>query len=158
MVWCPMNKGVANLPSYQRVARAANERYLDALSVVADPTPAYQQVAHVAEPKVVNQRHDAGFNPARRDDVRLFQAVMSGDHLLRGFHNADVRVQLWPAARDPVERRRQMHRASRLLKRLHVRGLIAKIPRTRRWRVTIHGQTVLGQLIRLHYHGLAQAA
>jgi hypothetical protein len=158
MVWCPMNKGVANLPSYQRVARVANQRYLDALSVVADPKTAYEQVSHVAEPKVVNQRHYAGFNPARRDDVRLFQAVLAGDHLLRGFHNADLRAQLWTEAHDPLERRRQMHRASRLLKRLHVRGLIAKIPRTRRWRVTPHGQTVLAKLIRLHYHGLAQAA
>ncbi len=34
-----MNKGVANLPSYQRVARAANERYLEALSIVNDPAP-----------------------------------------------------------------------------------------------------------------------
>jgi hypothetical protein len=158
MVWCPMNKGVTNLPSYQRVARAANDRYLDALSVVADPAPAYEQVAHVAEAKVVQARHYAGFNPARRDDIRLFQAVLSGEHLLRGFHNADLRARLWPAARDPRERRRQMHRASRLLKRLHVRGLVAKIPRTRRWRVTVHGQTVLGKLIRLHYHGLSQAA
>jgi len=158
MVWCPMNKGVTNLPSYQRVARAANERYLDALCVVAYPAPAYEQVSHVAEPKVVHDRHYAGFNPARRDDVRLFQAVLSGDHLLRGFHNADLRAQLWPASSDPRERRRQMYRASRLLKRLHVRGLVAKIPRTRRWRATVHGQTVLGKLIRLHYHGLAQAA
>lgn len=158
MVWCPMNKGVTNLASYQRVARAANERYLDALSVVADPTPAYEQVSHVAEPKVAGNRRYAGFNPARRDDVRLFQAVLSGDHLIRGFHNADLRAQLWPSPPDPAERRRQMHRASRLLKRLHVRGLLARIPRTRRWRVTLHGQTVLGKLIRLHYHGLAQAA
>jgi hypothetical protein len=36
--------------------------------------------------------------------------------------------------------------------------LIAKIPRTRRWRITNTGQKLLGALIQLHYHGLAQAA
>ncbi len=52
MVWAPMNKGVANLPQYERHAKAANERYLNALSVVDDPRPAYQQVAKQAESKV----------------------------------------------------------------------------------------------------------
>ena len=37
MAWCPMNKGVSNLYRYREVALAANERYLDALSVVGNP-------------------------------------------------------------------------------------------------------------------------
>ena len=64
-----MNKGVSNLPSYQRVCRAANDRYLNALSVVNDPTPAYQQVADLTESKTHRGRRYAGFNPARKDDV-----------------------------------------------------------------------------------------
>jgi len=158
MVWCPMNQGVTNLPSYQRVCRAANDRYLNALSVVNDPTPAYQQVADLTESKVSGGRRFAGFNPARRDDVRLFQAVLSGDHELRGFHNSDIRKSLLRDSRDPSERRRQANRVSRMLKRLHVRGLIRKIPRTRRWRITERGQTLLGSIVRLHYHGLPLVA
>jgi hypothetical protein len=34
-----MNKSVANLHHVERVARAANQRYLEALSVVNDPAP-----------------------------------------------------------------------------------------------------------------------
>ena len=59
---------------------------------------------------------------------------------------------------DPAERRRRANAVSRLLKRLHVRGLIARIPRTRRWRVTQRGHSLLGAMIRLHYHGLPLAA
>src|SRR6202050_4566911 len=44
MAWCPMNKGVCNLYRYREVALAANERYLEALSVVDDPAPAYRQI------------------------------------------------------------------------------------------------------------------
>jgi hypothetical protein len=40
MVWCPMNKGIANLYQYQAAALSANVRYLEALSVVSDPAPA----------------------------------------------------------------------------------------------------------------------
>jgi hypothetical protein len=157
MVWCPMNKGVANLPSYQQVARAANDRYLNALSVVDDPAEGYRQASRLAESKLHRGRRYAGFNPARRADVRLFEAVMAGEHRLRGFRNADIRDRLWTPTRDPRERRRRANAVTRLLQRLHVRGLLAKIPRTRRWRVTTSGERLLGQMIRLHHHGLPLA-
>ena len=156
-VWCPMNKGVTNLASYQSVCRAANDRYLNALSVVNDPTPAYSRVKDLTESKIHHGRRYAGFNPARSRDVKLFQAVMSGSHELRGFHNPEIRSYLFRESRDPVERRRQATHVSRLLKRLHVRGLIAKIPRTRRWRITARGRSLLGTILQLHYHGLPLA-
>lgn len=158
MVWAPMNKGVSNLPEYQRHARAANERYLNALAVVDDPSPAYEQVATLTESQVHKGRRYAGFNPARRDDIRLFEAVTSGDHLLKGFRNADIRELLWGPCRDRQQRTRQANAVTRLLKRLHVRRLIAKIPRTRRWRTTARGQRLLNTIIQLHYHGLPLAA
>lgn len=157
MVWRPMNKGVANFYQFERVAKAANERYLEALAVVDDPAPSYQQVRRLAERKVVRQRSYAGFNPASQDDVRLFQAVLHGDHLLRGFHNRDVRRLMGLDEKQPTLLRRFTARVGRMLKRLHVRGLIAKIPRTRRWRITQLGQKLLGTVVQLHYHGLAKA-
>ena len=162
LLWCPMNKGVVNLPSYQRVARAANERYLEALSVVNDPAPAYQQMSHLTKSKTKKsktgkKRTYAGFNPARPDHAQLFGAVLSGDHLLRGFYNAQIRQALWGQYLSADQRRRQARNVTRLLKRLHLRGLLAQIPRTRRWRVTARGQQVLGALVQLHYHGLATA-
>ena len=48
------------------------------MTVVDDPTPAYQDLRHLTEPTVVDDRSYAGFNPARRDDVRLFRAVLDG--------------------------------------------------------------------------------
>ena len=155
-VWVPMNKGVTNLASYQSRCRAANDRYLNALSVVNDPTPSYRRVSQLTESKVYQGRRYAGFNPARSEDVKLFQAVLSGDHELRGFHNGDIRSQLYRDTRDRDVRRRRANAVSRQLKRLHVRGLLAKIPRTRRWRLTTHGRSLLGAIIQLHYHGLSQ--
>jgi len=158
MVWCPMNKGVVNFYQFEHVARAANERYLEALAVVDDPAPSYQQVARLAERKVVRQRSYAGFNPASQEHLRLFQAVLHGDHLLRGFYNRDIRRRLGFDDKPPSLLRSSAARVTRLLKRLHVRGLIAKIPHTRRWRTTAIGQKLLGAIVQLHYHGLAKAA
>lgn len=158
LAWCPMNKGVANFHQFERVAKTANERYLEALAVVDDPAPSYQQVRRLAERKVVRQRSYAGFNPASQQDVRLFQAVLHGDHLPRGFYNRDIRRLLGLDGNQSTLLKRFAAQAGRLLKRLHVRGLIAKIPHTRRWRTTGLGQRLLGAIVRLHYHGLSKAA
>jgi hypothetical protein len=158
MVWAPMNKGVKNLADYEQHAQAANERYLNALSAVDDPGPAYHKVSELTEPKVHRGRSYKGFNPASRKDRRLFEVVMSGDHLLQGFRNADIRKGLWGLRSGRADPRRQANQVTRLLKRLHVRKLIAKIPRTRRWRTTAHGQKLLATIIQLHYHGLPLAA
>ena len=157
-VWVPMNKGVTNLASYQSRCRAANDRYLNALSVVNDPTASYRSVSQLTESKLHQGQRYAGFNPARSEDVKFFQTVLSGDHELRGFHNSNVRNQIYRPTGDADARRRQANAVTRQLKRLHVRGLIAKIPRTRRWRLTKRGRSVLGSIVWLHYHGLAQVA
>ena len=112
----------------ERVARRANHRYLEALLVVNDPAPSYRQVERLAERQAVARRSCAGLNPARRNDIRLFQAVPNGDNLLHGFKNRDIRGRLFPPVTDPLLRRRQSHAVSRL----HVRGLVAKIPSTQR--------------------------
>jgi hypothetical protein len=158
MVWCPMNKGIRNLYHYREVSRSSNCRYLDALAAVDNPTAAYRSVEKLIEPQLVAHRRHAGFNPASAADVKLFQAVMHGDYLSRGFRNRDIRQRLYDEVTDPAERRRKASALSRVFKRLHVRGLIAKIPRTYRWRTTAEGQRLLSTIIRLYDQGLSQAA
>ena len=157
MVWCPMNKGVINLYRYREVALASNRRYLDALAVVDDPAPAYRQVEELTEPVVVSGRSHAGFNPASPADVRLFRAVLTGENLLHGFRNTDIRVALYGETDDGDDRRRQSHAVGRMLKRLHVRGLIAKVPHSHRWHVSKKGHQVLGAVVQLYHHGIPAA-
>jgi hypothetical protein len=146
--WFPMNKDVGSLIHYQEQALACNRRYLDALAVVDDPAPAYQELRQLTEPKVVAGRSLAGFNPARRDDVRLFAAVLDGDHIARGFRNRDIRAVMFDD--DPKTSPHRSAAVGRLLKRLHARHLVAKIPRTRRWRVTENGRRLLGLAVHLY--------
>jgi hypothetical protein len=149
MMWCPMNKGVINLYRYREVALASNRRYLEALAVVDDPAPEYRQVEELTEPVVVSGRVHAGFNPARPGDVRLFRAVLAGENLLHGFRNADIRAAWYGTTEDDAERRRQSRAVGRVLKRLHVRGLIVKVPHSHRWHVSKKGHQVLGAAVQL---------
>jgi len=43
-------------------------------------------------------------------------------------------------------------KVDRCFRRLHAHGLIAKIPRTRRWRVTNYGRNVMGTSMYLREH------
>jgi len=146
----PMPKGVGNLHHYQHHASACNQRYLQALTVVDDPTPAYQELAKLTEPTKVEQRSYAGFNPARREDLRLFAAVLDGDHIAQGFRNKDIRKVFFTPTQDPAATNQQSAAVSRLLKRLHLRGYVAKIPRTRRWKATDHGRRILGDAVAVY--------
>jgi hypothetical protein len=146
----PMTKSVASLGDYQEQALACNRRYLDALAVVDDPTPAYPELRQLTEPKVIKDHSYAGFNPARCQDVQLFKAVLDGDHIVRGFRNGDIREPLYGPLQKVEEKRRASAAVGRLVKRLHVRHLVAKIPHTRRWRVTEHGRRLLGMVVQLY--------
>jgi hypothetical protein len=143
----PMNKDTGSLVHYQEQALACNRRYLDALAIVDDPAPAYQQLRQLTEPKRVAERSSAGFNPTRDEDVRLFAAVLDGDHIARGFRNKDIRAALFGSESSS---RNRSAAVGRLLKRLHHRHWLAKVPRTRRWRVTETGRQVLSAAVKLY--------
>jgi len=151
MGWFPMSKSVANLYRYEEMAVAANHRYLDALAEIEDPSQARQAFRTLAKPLRKNGRSQRGFNPASDEDVRLFAAVMRGEHAIMGFRNRDIRPQLFRPSRQPRDIRRQSAKVSRLFKRLHFRRLIARIPRSRRWRLTAKGHAIMSTVLILHH-------
>lgn len=155
--WFPMAKGVSNLYRYAEVSLSANERYFDALAEVDDPTDARLELHKVAQPKRVDGRNYRGFNPAAAEEVALFKSVLRGEHVIQGFRNADIRHRLFNETKDARERRRQSACVSRLFKRLHVHGLIAKIPRSRRWRVSRKGLRIMGAALEFHETGFFDA-
>ncbi len=147
MEWVKMRKGVGYLFRYQELSRQANHRYLEALAVVEDPTRAIQGLDAVTTLKKSSTgRGVRAFNPLSRDDALLFKAMMAGEHCIRGLSNADIRDRLVgsPHLRDLAKDiKRQSAKVSRILHRFHVHKLLAKIPRTRRWRVTEHGRNIM---------------
>jgi hypothetical protein len=145
--WFPMTKGVTGLYRYAEVALAANSRYLQALAVVQDPRKAQELLCACSSRIIHNQRSYRGFNPAAQEDIQIFRALAAGQHSLHGFRNIDIRNSLYPSA-DAAVYRKLSARVSRILKRFHVRGLIAKIPHSRRWRVTTNGHAFMNMAIK----------
>ena len=156
--WFAMCKGVGNLHHYQSHALACNQRYLEALAAVDDPTPGYDDLKKLTEPQRQQGRSYAGFNPAREEEARLFAAVLAGDHIAQGFRNQDIRAALYTESSNDPRRHRHSAAVGRLLKRLHVRGLVVKVPRSRRWRVTDQGRRIMGDTLQTYRRYQTQAA
>jgi hypothetical protein len=156
--WFAMCKGVGNLHHYQSQALACNQRYLEALAAVDDPTPSYDDLKKLTERQRHQGRSYAGFNPAREEEARLFAAVLAGDHIAHGFRNHDIRAALYTESRNDPLRQRHSAAVGRLLKRLQVRGFVAKVPRSRRWRVTDRGRRVMGDTLQTYRRYQTQAA
>ena len=139
------------------VSLSANERYLNALAEFDDTSEGPLELRKLAQPKRTRGRSYRGFNPAAEDDIALFESVLRGEHAIHGFRNIDIRRQLFKETKNVRERRRQSAYVSRLFKRLHVHGLIAKIPRSRRWRVSQKGLRVIGAAVEFHQAGFFEA-
>lgn len=151
MAWYPMAKRVSNLYRYAEVCHSANRAYLEALSVVDDPTQVYQTLHQLCEPVTRNGRRRRGLNPLRKDDVQLFIAVLRGENFIHGFRNSDIAKYLnLPVKKNPLERKRQSARVTRLIQLLHSHRLIAKIPRTRRYRLTLRGASFMAAAVYLY--------
>jgi hypothetical protein len=144
MLWCPMNKGVANFYQYHVVARAANERYLNALSVVDGPRTTAKQLDRVCQPAKFHQRRRRGLNLLHPQEQRLFRAILRGDWHLHGFRNRDLVAELYGTPSTSAEkRRRHSLRVCRQLQLLRAHGLIAKIPHSNRYKTTDQGDALL---------------
>ena len=146
--WCPMTKGVANFYRDHEVARAANARYLQALAVVDRPQASAKVLDRVSQPARLGQRCRRGLNLLRLAEQQLFRAVLRGEHHINGFRNRDVQAVLFGSrVRDGAEQRRRTAHVSRLLHLLRAHGLIAKVPRSHRYRVTAKGEALMSAAV-----------
>jgi hypothetical protein len=149
MEWQPLRKGVAWLWRYAEVSRSANRRYLEALAVVNDDSAARKLLDRVTQPAKLNGHNRRALQPLSPADQQLFLAVMQGEHRLRGFRNQDIARYFYAApTHDPLARHRRCGRVTRLIQLLRAHHLVARIPRTRRYRITVQGELLMSAAIK----------
>jgi hypothetical protein len=151
--WLPMRKGIADIRRRVELSRAANARYLEALSVVGLETPSYRlldRVNHVV--KKVKRQYRA-LRPISPDDASLFQTILHGEHSLQGFRNRDLRKTLGDS--DP---KNNSARVSRLLALLRAHKLIYKVFKTNYYRITRKGHQVMATALKFRQPDIALLA
>src|SRR6516225_1168314 len=157
--WVPMRRGLADIARRVEVSRAANQRYLEALSVVKKPAPTQAVLDPVSRPIIKENRRYRGLRPITPDEASLFQAVLRGEHLLKGFRNRDLRRYLSSFDEtDQVAGRRVSGRITRQLRMLRAHGLIRKVSRSSYYRITSKGHHVMTTALRIRDLDVAQVS
>jgi hypothetical protein len=157
--WLPMRKGIVDLPRRVEIARSANERYLEALAVVGEPTPSHKLFDSVSQRQEKKGRPYRPLRPISPEESRIFRAMLRGEFLLQGFRNRDLREVLEQDSEcDPEKRRKAANRITRLLKLLCAHSLIFKVARTNYYRITKFGRELMSTAIKFRDSNVALLA
>jgi hypothetical protein len=146
--WRPLRKGVADLHRRAQVSQRSNEAYYDALSAVTDSTPAAKLFDPVSRPTEYRGRRVRALRLGDASDLCLLKAICRGEFSTSGFRNRDLRVIVFPESQtaSKEEVRRYSARVSRLLRILRAHGVIKKLPKTHRYRLTTSGSRLTAAL------------
>jgi len=146
--WRYLRKGVADLHRRARVSQASNERYLNSLAVVEAKQALGDLIQGLCRPTQWKGKRVRALNPLSPDDARLLEVVNRGEFVLHGFRNRDLREMLCGAnVVDKQALRRQSAFISRKLRMLRAHGLIQKIHKTHRYRLTQRGTKAITALL-----------
>lgn len=120
-------------PDLRQLLAAANQRYLDFISGIDDPTAGIKSLDKVSKSVEEDGHTYKGFNFFAAEDQRLLAAIIRGEFCINGMRNADVRIHF------PDKTPSQI---TRCLKRLRTHGLVKKVGRTYKYYVTELGRHV----------------
>ena len=150
LTWLPMRKGLADIARRVEVSRAANQRYLEALSVVGEPAPTKEVLDPLSRRVVKEGRAYRPLRPIEAGEANLFRAIMHGEHLVNGFRNRDIRELIAPGSKPGSKEGRAIAaRITRTLGLLRAHRLIRKVPRTSRYLITPKGHRAMTTALKL---------
>jgi len=148
LVWQRLRKGVADLHRRTQLSQRSNDAYLDALAAVDDTTPCAKLFDAVGLHVIDRGRRVRALRLGDPNDIALLEAVSRGEFAPAGFRNRDLRRLLiqTPPGSSPRDIRRASAKISRQLRLLRAHGVIKKIPKTHRYRITTNGQLLTAAL------------
>jgi hypothetical protein len=144
-----VNKGLSNLPYLQKIGREINRRLLEVERVSHNSGMSGDSIQRVVQPTVTADGEKA---PALKFGqprvMALFLALTLFQHLIDGFHNRQLRAQVV----DLLGLTSEQYTASQMtydLRRLRLKGLIFRPPKTHRYFLTPHGWKIARLFSRL---------
>jgi hypothetical protein len=105
--------------------------------------------AELSKGFVKKGRRYRGLKLFERDEMRLFEALSSGDFFVSGFTNGDLSEKMYGTTSDCGERLRRSQRIAYRLRLLRAHGLVHKVPNRNRYKVSARGREALTALLQL---------
>jgi hypothetical protein len=134
--WRVLRRSVADVQRRAQVSRAACERHLEALAAVECPTRLGELLAPVCRPVTREGRRYRALRPLELYDLAVLRAINHLDFVVHGLRHCDLKAALASVLPPGLTPQQTSGRISRTLRLLRAHGLLAKISRTQRYRVT----------------------
>ena len=138
--WAPMKKTIYSLSPLQKVLAAANRRYLAFISDIETPVIGVTLLRQLTTTKVENQHSYKGFNLLADEDAAILRTLLRGEFAISGLTHRRFHP-LFPEKSDG--------QISRLLKRLHVQGLVKKVGNRYKYHLTQTGRQAATMALKL---------
>ncbi len=156
--WSDMGKSISNLYRYAEVSKACNLRYIESLSNVDNNGNINKKIEGLCNstevklsPKSEKPRRYSGFNLLSGFTKTVFNAVLSGEFVIRGFRNKDMRLKLLNLGMlskvDFEDMKKLSGKITRLISKLRAHKIISKLNKTFRYRVTKLGEKILSRIL-----------
>jgi len=113
---------------------------LEFISAVEDCTAGIQNLEKISKPVDDGERTYRGFRFFDEEDQKLFEALARGEFNIHGFKNCLLRAVLLGKSGPQI---------SRIIKRLHMHGLIKRVRGTYRYYLTLLGKKVVTTALKL---------
>jgi hypothetical protein len=130
----PLKRSIYSLLDLAKLLRAANQRYLEFISELDDPSAGRKLLNKVCEPKKQQGRSYKGLNFFQAADQKLIEAIARGEFTISGLRNKDLRRLLPELSTAQISRR---------LKSLRLHGLIKRVARTYKYYLSELGRRVI---------------
>ncbi len=121
MQYAALKKNIYSLVPLVKLFRASNKRCLEFISAFDNKETGWKRLDKITKPKSVNNRNYKGFIIFSNQDLALLITVLRGEYNISGFRNKDIRIRLPQFNTAKI---------SRLIKLLHIFGLIKKVGKT----------------------------
>jgi len=146
-----MRRGLADLDRRAQVSQKALDCYCDALAAVDDSTTLEELTARLEHRVRWKGKSVRALHPFDPEDHKLLAAINRGEFAINGLRNRDLQELLYGKPVDGrAEKRRRSAAVSRKLRMLRAHGLIHKLPRTHRYRVSDKGRLILNAVLSAH--------
>lgn len=133
-----VGRRLGNLEKLKKLGLQANRRLLCVQRLSHDCTLGLEAVEALQAPAIVDGQRSAALRFGDRRIQALMGALLAFSLLPGGFTNADLRARMAPLMGHSVEEWTS-GRMTYDLRRLRLRGLIARLPRSRKYRITKEG-------------------
>jgi hypothetical protein len=128
-----------NLPELRRIGFAANRRLLDEIEQIShDCALGEDALQHLQRPRQIDGQRAAALRFGDTNVQAVLNALLMFVFVARGFTNKDLRqafADLLGKRADDISPGRMTYE----LRRLRLHGLIQRLPKTHRYRLTDHG-------------------